>query len=29
MVRVQNEKIRSGRKKNKRFEGEGGARVLH
>ena len=29
VVRVQNEKIRSGRKKNKRFEGEGGAGVLH
>ena len=29
MVRVQREKIRSGRKKNKRFEGEGEAQVLH
>ena len=29
MVRVQREKIQSGRKKDKRFEGEGGVRVLH
>ena len=29
MVRVQREKIQSGRKKNKRFESEGGVRVLH
>ena len=29
VVRVQREKIQSGRKKNKRFEGEGGVRVLH
>ena len=29
MVRVQREKIQSGRKKDKRFEGEGGFRVLH
>ena len=29
MVRVQREKIQSGRKKDSRFEGEGEARVLH
>ena len=29
VVRVQTEKIQSGQKKNKRFEGEGGVRVLH
>ena len=29
MVRVQREKIQSGRKKDKRFEGEDGVRVLH
>ena len=29
VVRVQREKIQSGRKKNKRFEGEGGVQVLH
>ena len=29
MVRVQKEKIQSGRKKDKKFEGEGGVRVLH
>ena len=29
VVRVQREEIRSGRKKDKRFEGEGGVRVLH
>ena len=29
MVRVQREKIQIGRKKDKRFEGEGGVRVLH
>ena len=29
VVRVQREKIRSGRKKDKRFEGEGGAGMLH
>ena len=29
MVRVQREKLQSGRKKDKRFEGEGGVRVLH
>ena len=29
VVRVQREKIQSGRKKDKRFEGEGGVRVLH
>ena len=29
VVRVQREKIQSGRKKDKRFEDEGGVRVLH
>ena len=29
VVRVQWEKIQNGRKKNKRFEDEGGVRVLH
>ena len=29
MVRVQREKIRSGQKGDKRFEGEGRAEVLH
>ena len=29
VVRVQSDKIHSGRKKDKRFEGEGGVRVLH
>ena len=29
MVRVQSEKIQSGRKRDKRFEGEGRLRVLH
>ena len=29
MVRVQREKIQSGRKKDKRFEDEGGLQVLH
>ena len=29
VVRVQREKIQSGRKKNKKFESEGGVRVLH
>ena len=29
VVRVQSEKIHSGLKKDKRFEGEGGVRVLH
>ena len=29
VVRVQREKIQSGRKKDMRFEGEGGVRVLH
>ena len=29
MVGVQREKIQSGRKGDKRFEGEGGVRVLH
>ena len=29
VVRVPREKIQSGRKKNQRFEGEGGVRVLH
>ena len=29
VVRVQREKIRSGRKEDKRFEGESGAVVLH
>ena len=29
VVRVQKEKIQSGRKKDKRFEGENGVRVLH
>ena len=29
VVRVQREKIQSGRKKDKRLEGEGGVRVLH
>ena len=29
VVRLQREKIQSGRKKDKRFEGEGGVRVLH
>ena len=29
MVRMQREKIQSGRKKNKKFESEGGVRVLH
>ena len=29
VVRVQSEKIQSGRKKDKRFESEGGVRVLH
>ena len=29
VVRVQREKIQSGRKKEKRFEDEGGVRVLH
>ena len=28
-MRVQREKIQIGRKKNKRFEGEGGVQVLH
>ena len=28
-MRVQREKIQSGRKKDKKFEGEGGVRVLH
>ena len=28
-MRVQREKIQSGRKKDKKFEGEGGARGLH
>ena len=29
VVRVQSKKIQSGRKKDKRFEGEGGVRVLY
>ena len=29
MVRVQKEKIQNGRKKDKKFESEGGVRVLH
>ena len=29
VVRVQRETIQSGRKKDRRFEGEGGVRVLH
>ena len=29
VVRVQSEKIQSGRKKDKKFEGEGGVQVLH
>ena len=29
VVRVQREKIQSGRNEDKRFEGEGGMRVLH
>ena len=29
VVRVQREKLQSGREKDKRFEGEGGVRVLH
>ena len=29
VVRVQREKIQSGRKKDKRFEDEGGVQVLH
>ena len=29
VVRVQKEKIQSGRKKDKKFESEGGVRVLH
>ena len=29
VVRVQREKIQSGRKKDRRFEDEGGMRVLH
>ena len=29
VVRVQSEKIQSGLKKDKRFEGNGGVRVLH
>ena len=29
VVRVQSEKIQSGQKKDKRFEGEDGVRVLH
>ena len=29
VVRVQREKIQSGRKKDKRFEGKGGVRVQH
>ena len=29
VVRVHREKIQSGRKKNKKFESEGGVRVLH
>ena len=29
MVRVQREKIQSGRKNDKKFESEGGVRVLH
>ena len=29
MVRVKREKLQSGRKKDKRFESEGGVRVLH
>ena len=29
VVRVQRENIQSGREKDKRFEGEGGVRVLH
>ena len=29
VMRVLREKIQSGRKKDKRFEGEGGVRVLH
>ena len=29
VVRVQREKIQSGRKKDKKFESEGGVRVLH
>ena len=29
VVRVQREKIQSGRKKDKRFEDEGGVRVMH
>ena len=29
VVRVQKEKIQSGRKKDKNFESEGGVRVLH
>ena len=29
VVRVQSEKIQNGRKKDRRFEGEGGVRVLH
>ena len=29
VVRVQSEKIQSGLKRDKRFEGEGGVRVLH
>ena len=29
MVRVKRERIQSGRKKDKKFEGEGGVRMLH
>ena len=29
MVRLQREKIQNGQKEDKRFEGEGGAEVLH
>ena len=29
VVRVQKKKIQSGRKRNKRFDGEGGVKVLH
>ena len=29
VVRVQREKIQSGRKKDKKFESEGGVRVMH
>ena len=29
VVRMQREKIQSGRKKDKKFESEGGVRVLH